>query len=130
MVIQFKIKFTSSIPGEGKGYPLHYSCLENSSPWGPKVDTTERLSLTSSINGEEDWNDSSVSGNIHLCILTYCYFIVVYLLSCIWLFCNSMDCSLPDSSVHGISQANTRVDCYSLLQGIFPTQELKPHLLH
>ena len=29
MVIQFKIKFTSSIPGEGKGYPLHYSCLEN-----------------------------------------------------------------------------------------------------
>ena len=44
-------------PGEGKGYPLQYSCLENPmdrrtclgySPWGRKEsDTTERLnSLT------------------------------------------------------------------------------------
>ena len=24
---------------------------------------------------------------------------------CVWLFCNPMDCSLPGSSVHGISQA-------------------------
>ena len=45
----------SSIPelgrsaGEGKGYPLQYSGLENSmdSPWGRKEsDTTERLSLS------------------------------------------------------------------------------------
>ena len=39
-----------SIPGEGKGYPLRYSGLENSglySPWGHKEsDTTERLSLS------------------------------------------------------------------------------------
>ena len=36
-------------PGEGKGYPLQYSGLENSmdSPWGRKEsDTTERLSLS------------------------------------------------------------------------------------
>ena len=41
-------------PGEGKGYPLQYSGLENSmefhglsSPWGGKKwDTTERLSLS------------------------------------------------------------------------------------
>ena len=37
-------------PGEGKGYPLQYSGLENSmdcSPWGRKeLDTTERLSLS------------------------------------------------------------------------------------
>ena len=36
-------------PGEGKGYPLQYSGLENSmdSPWGRKEsDTTEQLSLT------------------------------------------------------------------------------------
>ena len=36
------------LPGEGKGYPLQYSGLENSmdSPWGRKEsDTTERLSL-------------------------------------------------------------------------------------
>ena len=36
--------------GEGKGYPLQYSGLENSmncSPWGHKEpDTTERLSLS------------------------------------------------------------------------------------
>ena len=36
-------------PGEGKGYPLQYSGLEDSmyySPWGRKEsDTTERLSL-------------------------------------------------------------------------------------
>ena len=35
-------------PGEGKGYPLQYSGLENSMncPWGHKgSDTTERLSL-------------------------------------------------------------------------------------
>ena len=41
-------------PGEGKGYPLQYSVLENSmdciSPWGRKEsDTTEQLSLTHSI---------------------------------------------------------------------------------
>ena len=41
-------------PGEGNGYPLQYSCLENSmepgkhSPWGHKQsDMTERLSLYS-----------------------------------------------------------------------------------
>ena len=36
-------------PGEGKGYPLQYSGLENSmdSPWGRKEsDTTEPLSLS------------------------------------------------------------------------------------
>ena len=38
-------------PGEGKGYPLQYSDLDNSmdciSPWGPKeLDTTEQLSLS------------------------------------------------------------------------------------
>ena len=34
-------------PGEGKGYPLQYSSLENSSPWGHKEsDTTERLPVS------------------------------------------------------------------------------------
>ena len=33
-----------SIPGEGNGYPLQYSCLEGYSPWGHKEsDTTEQL---------------------------------------------------------------------------------------
>ena len=39
--------------GEGKGYPLQYSGLENSmdcSPWGhKKLDTTEQLSLNASL---------------------------------------------------------------------------------
>ena len=35
-------------PGEGKGYPLQYSGLENYSPWGrQESDTTEWLSLLS-----------------------------------------------------------------------------------
>ena len=41
-------------PEEGKGYPLQYSCLENSmdySPWGCKEsDTTEQLSLSFSYS--------------------------------------------------------------------------------
>ena len=53
---------SSSIPGSGRsleeriGYPLQYSCLENSidreaySPWGPKeLDLTEGLSLSLSF---------------------------------------------------------------------------------
>ena len=44
--------------------------------------------------------------------------------------CDPMDCSLPDSSVHGILQARIlEEDCHSLLQGIFLTQGLNPVLL-
>ena len=45
--------------------------------------------------------------------------------------CNPMDCSLPDSSVHGGSPGkNTGVGCHALCQGIFPTQGSNPSLLH
>ena len=45
--------------------------------------------------------------------------------------CDSMDCTLPDSSVYGIFQGmNTGVSCHFLLQGIFPIKELNLHLLH
>ena len=41
-----------------------------------------------------------------------------------------MDCSPPDSSVHGESPGkNTGVGCHALLHGIFPTQGLNPGLL-
>ena len=44
--------------------------------------------------------------------------------------CDPMDCSLPGSSVHGNSPGkNTGVGCCALLQGIFPTRGLRPHLL-
>ena len=46
--------------------------------------------------------------------------------------CDPMDCSLPGSSVHGISQAKILewVACHFLLQGIFRIQGSNPHLLH
>ena len=41
-----------------------------------------------------------------------------------------MDCSPPDSSVHGISQATVlEWGCHFLVQGIFPTQGSNLHLL-
>ena len=45
--------------------------------------------------------------------------------------CDSMDCSLPGSSVHGDSPSkNAGVGCHALLQGIFPTQRWNPGLPH
>ena len=45
--------------------------------------------------------------------------------------CDPMDCSLPDSSVHGDSPGkNTGVGCHALFQGIFPTQGSNPGLQH
>ena len=45
--------------------------------------------------------------------------------------CDPMDRSPPGSSVHGDSPGkNTAVGCHFLLQGIFPSQESNPGLLH
>ena len=44
--------------------------------------------------------------------------------------CDPMDCSPSGFSVHGNLQENTGVGSHFLLQGIFPTQRLNPHLLH
>ena len=53
--------------------------------------------------------------------------------SCLTLW-DTMDCSLPGSSVHEIFPGrNTGVDCHALLQGIIPIQGSSPchlHLLH
>ena len=44
---------------------------------------------------------------------------------------NPTDCNPPGSSVHGIFQARRlEMGCHFPLQGIFPTQRLKLHLLH
>ena len=49
--------------------------------------------------------------------------------SCLTL-CDPMDCILPGSSIHGdFLGKNTGVGCHFLLQGIFKTQGLNPHLL-
>ena len=50
--------------------------------------------------------------------------------SCLTLYC-PIDCSPPGSFVHGdSSDKNTGVGCHALLQGVFPTQESNPGLLH
>ena len=42
-----------------------------------------------------------------------------------------MGCSLSGSSIHGVFPGKSAgVDCHFLLQGIFPTQESNPGLLH
>ena len=49
--------------------------------------------------------------------------------SCLTL-CNLIDCSPPESSVHGDSSGkNIGVGCHALLQGIFPTQGSNQGLL-
>ena len=56
--------------------------------------------------------------------------IVLYLVTQLCLtLCDSMDCNLPASSVHGNSPGkNSVVGCQSLLQGIFLTQGSNPRL--
>ena len=45
--------------------------------------------------------------------------------------CDPMDCSLPGSSVHGISQARIlEWAAIPFLQGMFPAQESNPGLAH
>ena len=48
--------------------------------------------------------------------------------SCLTL-CNLMDCSWPDSSVHGIFQARV-LDMGFHIHWVFPTQGSNLHLLH
>ena len=48
----------------------------------------------------------------------------------VWLFCDLMDCSPPGSCRWNFPGKNTGVGCHLLLQGIFLTQGLNPHLLH
>ena len=61
---------------------------------------------------------------------SYKIFVCLVAQSCSTL-CNPMDCSLPDSSVHGDSPSmNTEVGCHAPFLRIFPTQWSNPGLLH
>ena len=68
-------------PGEGKGYPLQYSGLENPglySPWGCKEsDTTEQLSLSLSLYYDL----------IFLLLFFYLFISLIYFLWCCVCFC-------------------------------------------
>ena len=111
-------------PGVGNGDLLQYSCLQSSTdrgdcPWSHKeLDMTEVTEHThQSPSGDRNHSryfssESEKESEVAQSCLT---------------LCGPMDCSLPGSSVHGISQArmgshSTGVGCHSLLQGIFPTQ--------
>ena len=59
-----------------------------------------------------------------------CYLFVVSVAKLCLTLCDPMDYSPPGSSVHGISQARTRVGCHFFLQGIFPIQGSNLRLLH
>ena len=118
-------------PGEGKGYPLQYSGLENSvdSPWGHKdLDMAERLSVQSircicmllshfsrvrlcttpqtaahqappslEFSRQEHWSGLPFPSPMHASESEVAQ-------SCPTLS-DSMDCSPPGSSIHGIFQA-------------------------
>ena len=67
---------------------------------------------------------------MHVCVCVCVCVCMLVAHSCPTL-CNPMDCSLPGSSVHGISQGkNSGVGCHALLQGIFLTQGLNLGLLY
>ena len=66
---------------------------------------------------------------IYVCVCVCAVLCLVAQLSLI--LCDSMDYRPPGSSVHGDSPGkNTGVGCHSLLQGIFPIQDLNPGLPH
>ena len=78
----------------------------------------------------EYWVESPVLSSRFLLVI-YLIRVCAQLLQLYPTLCDLMDCSPPGSSVHGDSPGkNTGVGCHALLQGIFLTQGLNPHLLH
>ena len=57
-------------------------------------------------------------------------FLLFSLMSCVQLFLDPIECSLPGSFVHGISRQEYWSGLSFLLEGTFPTQGLNLHLLH
>ena len=99
------------IPGEGKGYPLQYSGLENSMGCvvhGVAKSQTWLSDFHSHSRSEiiiEDWKRSQFNKHLieylHVCVCVCVYSVVQ---SCLTL-CDPMHYSPPGSPVHGILQA-------------------------
>ena len=76
------------------------------------------------------------STHIYTHIHTRTQYINIYTDTCLVVplcptLCNPMDCSSPESSVHGESPSkNTGVSCHFFLLRIFPTQGMNSGLLH
>ena len=88
--------------------------------WKPHVSKTEICTTVKKKKkkkkpaGDKDFNSLVINKTFKKSLLRLCYVPSTALnhwccslLSCVWLFCNPIDCSLPGSSVHGISQART-----------------------
>ena len=93
--------------------------------WTPGKEAGTVLSLRSWWG----WEHRIWAGRWLLCVLCYCFMLRACAQSCLILW-DPMDCSSLSFSVRGIFHKNTGVGCHFLLQGIFPTQGSKPHLLH
>ena len=97
-------------PGEGKGYPLQYSGLENS------IDCIVR-GVTKSQIGLSDFHFT-----YQCSVLSR--FSHIRLFETQWTFAHQALLSM------GFSSKSTGVGCHFLLQGIFPTQGSNPGLPH
>ena len=64
-----------------------------------------------------------LEGNMHSCLLSH--FCCIWLFVTLWTLATQTCPSLP----MGFSSKNAGVNCYALLQGIFPTQGSNPRLL-
>ena len=98
----------------------------------------KRRSIGRDFMGSGSWRPPGLSfsppfiSTVNDLVLCFSSWVVLCLVaqSCPTL-CDLMDCSPPGSSVHGDSPGKyTGVGCHPLLQGIFPTQESNPGLLH
>ena len=79
-------------PGEGKGYPLQCSCLENSMGRGARQATVH--GVTKGRTWLSDWSNQ-----------IWCMHLWSESLQLCPILCHSVDCSPPGSSVFGILQA-------------------------
>ena len=86
----------------------------------------EVLTLSVILFGDGAFGHEKVTGVRVLIRVGMC---VLVAQSCLTL-CDPMDCSLPGSTVHGISQQKYWSGLLSPPPGIFPTQGLNPGLLH
>ena len=74
------------------------------------------------------WNWWNVGLDSHVCVGVCVWVNVCSIAQSRLTLCNSMDCSPPGSYPCSFSGRNTGVDAISLLQWIFPTQELNLRL--
>ena len=116
--------------------PLHRESPLHSAGW-TTVCSFEEQTFWKDSGGHSRWEEMSVLllGSLWdvARILNHCHFIIF---RCSWVaqwcltLCNPVDCSPPGSLSMEFSRQNTGVGCYFLLQEIFLTQGLNPHLLN